>query len=125
MANTAITPANLTAFRKATDMAVVAATASVADTPETFEFVATGKPFILLATVANSHGSVALSMNVGDTWAGKATTIGAAVENKTTAFYVESGYGLNDAGKIEIVATPATGKILLTNHALKLSVIQL
>ena len=124
MANIEITPANMEAFRTATAAAAAAATSSVIDTAETFEFATNGKPFILLATVADTHGSVALAMNAGDLWAGKATTVGSAPQAKTTAFLVESGYGVNSDGKIEIVATPASGKRLATDHALKLTVIQ-
>jgi GTPase SAR1 family protein len=115
----------MTAFRTAVDSAAAAATSSVADTAETFEFVATGKPFIVEASVANTHGSVALALVAGDGWAGKTTTIGAAVQNKVTDFYVESGYGVNSDGKIEILATPASGKRLATDHVLTLRIIQL
>lgn len=125
MPNIAITPSDMTAFRTAVDSAQAAAASSVIDTAETFEFASNGKPFIVLASVANTHGSVALTMTAGDAWAGLAKTIGAAVQNKTTAFYVESGFALLDTGKIEIVATPASGKRLATDHALKLQVIQL
>lgn len=125
MSNIVITPANLTAFRTATDSAAAAATSSVADATEKFEFASNGKPFIIEASVANSHGSVTLSVVKGDGWGGKAMTIGAAVQNKVTAFLVESGYGLNTDGKIEILATPASGKKLYTDHALTLRVYQL
>ena len=125
MSNIAITPANLTAFRTATDSAAAAATSAVANATEVFEFASNGKPFIVEASVADSHGSVALSLVKGDGWGGKAISIGAAPQNKVTCFLVESGYGLNSDGKIEILATPATGKKLYTEHALTLRVYQL
>jgi len=125
MSNIAITPANLTAFRTGADSATAAATSEVADATETFEFTATGKPFIVMASLANTHGPVALTTVAGDGWAGKAISLGTTVQNKVTAFLVESGYGVNTDGKVEILATPASGKKLLTDHALTLRVIQL
>jgi hypothetical protein len=122
---TAIVPANLTAFRTATDSAATAATADTADLAESFDFTSNGKPFIVLAKVAAANGSVTLAMSAGDSWAAKATSIGLAPQAKTTAFYVESGYGVDSDGKITITATPASGKKLLTDHVLTLAVIQI
>lgn len=125
MSNIAITETDLVKFRTATDYATAAATSTAANTAETFEFDSLGGPFIVLATVANSHGSVSLALTKGDGWAGQAISIGDAVQNKVTAFLVEPAYGMQDTGKIEIKATPANGKKLLTDHALTLGVIQI
>ena len=48
-----------------------------------------------------------------------------ADEDGTTAVQIETGIFTKTNGTIEVVATPATGKKLLTDHALTVEVIEL
>ena len=122
---TSITACDLVAFKLGVELKSTAATANTADATEIFSFKSTGKPFIVIAEVAASNGAVTLKANKGELWAMKEIDIGSAPQGKTTAFYVEPAYGARNDGTVEFIAIPASGKKLLTDHTLKLSVIQL
>jgi hypothetical protein len=124
MPNTAITKNELTKFRTGAELTQTAATVDTAGDTETFEFATNGMPFLLIADVAATNGSVSLEVVKGNLWSGATKSV-TAEQNKKTMFYVEAAYGARKDGKLYIKATPATGKKLKTDHALKLSVVEI
>lgn len=125
---TAVTVCNVTAFNTPVSCAAAAATATVADKAETFQFEITGKPskVAIIFSNANSHGAYAYSIAAGvHATAAKALT-GTIAENKANeVIQIETGKVTDADGKINITLTPAEGKILLTNHAATIRVINL
>lgn len=104
--------------------AVNAATSSVADTAEEFVLTPTKNDdkTIVRVAVANTHGSVTLTVTAGDFWMGGTALTLTCVQNKTTIFQLESAKYLQSNGTYVITATPAGGKRLATDHAMTLEV---
>jgi len=126
MADIPVTSASITKYLTAATTTAAAATSSVIDAAETFEVTyGTGDGrVILIASVANTHGSVTLTAPAGAFWAGGAQSI-ACVQNKESVFVLEGAKGKLADGTIVITATPAAGKRLLTDHAFTLKAINL
>ena len=105
-----------------------AATATVANTAEVFTVTPTkaGNQVLILLTNADSNGAYTYSIPVGSLWAGDTKTAftGSVAEGTTEAIMLESGKHLSATGKYVITLTPATGKILLTDHAATMEVIE-
>lgn len=98
-----------------------AATSTVANTAEVFTVTPTkpgGKSAIVFSN-ATGHGAYTYSIAAGDFWAGAAITGSVAAAAMEVLEY-DSAKILQDDGTIAITLTPATGKILLTNHAAKI-----
>ena len=121
-----VTSASIVLYETPVAMAAAAATSSVVNTAEDFEvtFGTADSRVILVATVANTHGSVTLTAPAGAFWFGKATSI-AIAQNATRVLVLEGAKGKLATDKIVITATPATGKRLATDHAFTLAAINL
>lgn len=96
-----------------------AATADGANGTEVFTITpakADYKGIIEIKNTATDQGTLTYSIAAGDLWAGKAVT-GSVAQGKTAIIEVEGGKVMQDNGTILVTLAPATGKILLTNHA--------
>jgi hypothetical protein len=125
--NIAITNSKILAFGTVADLTYMAADADTADLAQKFIYTPTGKDHkvVIGAVVANTHGTVALSFKGGAGAFGTATKAVNAVQNKTSLVQIETGRYMQADGTIEITATPASGKKLASEHALKIFVIEL
>lgn len=127
MPNTDVTIKQLV-INAQTEYAPTAATATGANTAEVFDIAPTkrdGKLLIIIDNVATDQGSVTWSLAAGDFWASTVALTGTIAQGKKYALEVESAKYLQSDGKMNLTITPATGKILLTNHALTVGAIQL
>ena len=105
----------------------VTANAATADQAnETQKFIITPNKrddkTLIRITVAAAHGAVAFSIAPGDFWMGIAAQTGSVAQATSEVIEIESAKYMQSDGTIEITFTPASGKILLTNHALVVEV---
>lgn len=105
-----------------------AATSTVADATEAFTIQPSNADNDVVVIISNptaAQGSITYSVAAGDFWgAGQALT--GTVENATKDAIVLKGAKYKDEdGKIVITFTPASGKKLLTDHAMTVEVIEL
>ena len=119
MSNTAVTNVTLTAYGTEAAFASTAATATGASAAEIFDITPTkvgSKLLIGIVNAAANQGAVAWSIAAGGLWAAGAAKAGSVAQGATEIIQIETGKYLGTNGKIAITLTPATGKILLTNH---------
>lgn len=126
MADVVITVNKPSAMNAVTAVVASPATEAVADTAQIFYITPTkpGEMMTILCSNANGHGSVALVVAKGafvNSVADLALTI---PQNTTNTFQLDSTKYTQADGKIKITATPAEGKILLTNHAFTMTVVE-
>jgi hypothetical protein len=79
---------------------------------------------VITCSNANSHGSVSLSVAAGAFHSASAALTLTIPQNTTNSFVLDPSKYLSSAGVYVITATPATGKILLTNHAFTMTAIE-
>jgi hypothetical protein len=118
MANTEVTKVSITAAGTNVELALTAATKE-ATGAEVFEIVPTKsdeKGVIVINNAATDQGTITYSLAAGDSAmsAGAALT-GSVAQGKLVVLQVESGKYIS-GGKYLLTLTPATGKILKTNH---------
>jgi len=97
-----------------------AATSSVIDEVEVFTFTPNkqdGKTLIRI-TVGDTHGAVAFSISAGDFWMGIDPKTGSVAQATSEVIQIETAKYMQDDGTIAVTFTPASGKRLLTDHAL-------
>ena len=75
--------------------------------------------------VGDTHGAVAYSIAVSPGVFGSVAVTGSVAQAATEIVQIETGRFISATGTIEITATPATGKRLTSDHALKIFVIEL
>ncbi len=123
----AITNSQIAAFGTVADLTFNAADADTADLAQKFYYTPTGKDHkvVIAFQVANTHGTVAVSFTGGAGVFGTAAKAVNAPQNKTSLVQIETGRYMQSNGKIEIVCTPASGKRLTSDHALKVFAIEL
>jgi len=96
------------------------ATADTADLAEVFTFTPDkqdGKTLIRI-TVGPTHGAVAFSVSAGDFWMGIDAVTGSVAQATSEVIQIESAKYMQDDGTIAVTFTPASGKKLLSEHAL-------
>jgi len=120
MANISVTPVKGLKNLE-TETAAVAATSTTADTAETFEF-SSGKSFALV--FSSILIGIKFEFSEGTMWAGK-SGLDFTTTEKCGAYVVESAKVTPTNGKVTIKAIPASGKKLLTDHALTVTVVEL
>jgi hypothetical protein len=112
-----------------TDQALTfnAADADTSNLAQIFNYTPTGKDgkVVIGFQVANSHGAVAFSIAGGAGVFGTAAKTGSVAENTTDVIQIETGRYMLSTGKIAITCTPASGKRLTSDHALKIWVVEL
>lgn len=125
--NMAITNSKILTLGTVADLTYMAADADTADLAQKFIYTPTGKDnkIVIGAVVAATHGTVALSFKAGAGVFGTAAKSVNAPQAKTSIVQIETGRYMQADGTIEITATPASGKRLTTDHALKIFVIEL
>lgn len=103
------------------------ATEDVAGTAQIFNITPT-KPnerMTITCSVANSHGSVTLTVAAGGFVNAPASALSLVIpQNTTKTFQLEPTKYLSSAGVYAITATPASGKQLTTNHAFTMTAIE-
>lgn len=104
-----------------------AATSSVVDTAEVFTITPTKSDQRVLIEIENgpTHGTVTYSIAAGGFWAAGSALTGSVAQDLKRGIVLEGGKYKAAAGTIAITFTPASGKRLLTDHALKVRVIQM
>ena len=105
-----------------------AATSSVAGATEVFTVVPTVRDqdvVIIINNVAGDQGTLTYSIAAGDLWAAGSALTGSVAQGVSSAITLEGAKYKDDDGAILITFTPATGKRLLTDHAMTVQVIQL
>jgi len=103
------------------------ATSSVANAAEVFVFTPTrgADQCVVLASVANSHGSVTYSIAAGDFWAGDDAGTGSFAQNTMNALIIDTAQYLQSDGTIVITCTPAENKRMATDHVFTFYLIEL
>jgi hypothetical protein len=127
MSNTAVTNVTLSAYGTEAEFASTAATAEGANAAEVFDNTPTKRGEKLLIGIVNGaadQGAVAWSIAAGTLFAGVSAKTGSVAQGKTEVVQIETGKHLK-SGKVEITLTPATGKILKTNHAAAIYAIEM
>lgn len=115
-----VTNTSITDFNSLTEVTANAATAPAANGTEVFTFTpdrVDHRYLIIINNVATDQGSVTYSIAAGGFPQGKAQT-GTVEQGKKKAIIVDA-VSKSATGTIVVTFTPATGKILLTNHALE------
>lgn len=106
---------------------VSAATSTVINEAEVFTYTPTGKDNKIVLAFINGagHGAFTYSITGGVGPFGIAAKTGSIADGATEIIQIETGRFMQQPGTILITLTPATGKILLTNHAAKMWAIEL
>jgi len=123
-----VTNTDMTSFNAITALTANPATDLVANHAEVFTITPTrrdGRVIIIIDNVASDQGTVTYSIAAGGYWGADAALTGAVAQGVKSAIVLE-GYKYKSASAtIVITFTPATDKILLTNHALSVYVLEL
>ena len=110
-------------------LTTTAATATVINTAEVFKIAPTKRDddfILLIKNTSGANGSVTFSLEQGDFWASPSIPLtGTVVQGATALLRIESAKYLQGDGTLLLTVTPATGKILLTDHALEVGIIQI
>ncbi len=104
------------------ELAWDAATSSVIDEAEVFTFTPDhpdNKYLIIIDNTSALHGAVGFSVAAGGMWAAGDPLTGSVAQAKAEAIVLEGGKYKSASGTIEITLTPASGKRLLTDHAVR------
>lgn len=127
MADIAITNTRITALNADQTLTQNAADEAVIDTAQKFVYTPTGKDNKILIGFVNAtgHGAYTYSIAAGAGVFGAAAKTGSIAAGATEVIQVETGRYMLASGKIEVTLTPASGKILLTNHAAAMWVAEL
>lgn len=103
------------------------ATATVADATEVFTITPTKSDQRVVIEIDNgpTNGTITYSIAAGGFWAAGSALTGSVAQATKRGLVLEGAKYKQADGTIAITFTPASGKILLTDHALKVRVIQL
>ena len=127
MADIAITNSKIAVLNTKQALTFNAADADTNDLAQKFVYTPTGKDnkIVIGIQVADTNGAVAHSIAAGvGALAGPAKT-GSTAQATTGIVQIETGRYRTATGTVEITFTPASGKKLKTDHALKVWVIEL
>jgi hypothetical protein len=104
-----------------------AATADVADLVEVFTITPTAADHDVLIKidVGPTNGAVAYSVAAGALWAGSAALTGSVAQDTSECIVLTGGKYRSATGTYVITFTPASGKKLLTDHAMSAEVIEM
>lgn len=103
------------------------ATSSVIDATEVFTITPTKADYKVIIEIDNgpTNGTVTYSIAAGAYWAAGSALTGSVAQDTKRGIVLEGAKYKSAAGTIVITFTPASGKRLLTDHLLKVRVIQL
>lgn len=122
-----VTNSTLSAFNTDTAVTKNAATSTTIDETEVFTVTPTrpdDKVLILLENGAG-HGAVSFSIAAGGFWGAGSALTGTVADGATDAIVLEGFKYKAAAGTVAITMTPASGKRLLTDHAFKMTVVEM
>lgn len=104
-----------------------AATSTTIDEVEVFTITPTAADHdvVIKIDVADTHGAVAYSVAAGALWAGSAALAGSVAQATSECIVLTGGKYRSATGTYVITFTPASGKRLLTDHALNVEVIEM
>jgi hypothetical protein len=127
MANIAITNSRIATLNADQALTFNAADVDTIDAVQKFVYTPTGKDnkIVLGIQVGPTNGAVAYSIAGGTRVFGTATKTGSTAQATTDIIQIETGRYMLANGTIEITFTPASGKKLTTDHALKVFAIEL
>lgn len=121
-----ITVTNTKILSKGIKYEAVANAADVDTVNGTQKFVITpnvgDEKTVIRVGVGAANGAVSASIKAGDFWMGGSALVVSCAQAKTSLIQLESAKYLQENGTYEITFTPATGKKLLTDHALTVEV---
>jgi hypothetical protein len=127
MADTTVTLNTIATLGTEIEFATTPATATGANDTEVFAITPTKAGRKLIIGVVNGaadQGAIAYSIAAGDLWAANGSKTGSVAQGKTEILMFDSAKYIDNDGIIKITLTPATGKILLTNHVAAVYAIQ-
>lgn len=103
------------------------ATSSTIDQTEVFTITPTKADARVAIIIENgpTHGTISYSIAAGGYWAASVPLTGSVAQATTRAIVLEGAKYKAADNTIAITFTPASGKRLLTDHAMKVSVIQM
>lgn len=115
-----VTNTTVTALNADQTLTANAATSTVVNGTEVFTITPTkgGHKNNLIFSNGTGHGAFTYSIAAGDQWSAGAIT-GSIAAGALEVLDFDSAKVLKNGGTIAITLTPASGKILLTNHAAK------
>lgn len=127
MADMAIVNSKIATLNVKQALTLTAADVDSVNGTQKFVYTPTGKPskVCFLVQVADTNGAVASSISAGTGVFGLAARTGSTAQATTGLIQIETGSHTIANGTIEITFTPATGKKLTTDHALKVAAIEL
>ena len=103
-----------------------AAAADVIDLAEAFTFIPTKSKFVIqIDNVSGANGSVTYSVAVGTHWGATVALTGTVVQGTSQVLELDTARVVGALGALVMTVTPASGKKLLTDHALTIQAIQL
>jgi hypothetical protein len=127
MANIAIVNSLIAALNTDQALTLSAADETGANTAQKFVYTPTGRDnkICLGFQVAATHGTVTWSIGAGVGVFGAVAKTGGTAQATTDIIQIETGKYMLANGTIEITFTPASGKNLTSEHALKVFAIEL
>lgn len=127
MANIAITNSRISALNADQALTFNASNEDTIDVAQKFVYTPTGKDhkIVMGIQVGATHGTVTWSIGGGDGVFGTSAKAGSTAQATTDIIQFETGRYMKSNGTIEVTFTPASGKRLTTDHALKVFVIEL
>lgn len=122
-----VTNTTISDFNTITTITDNAATSSTIDQTEVFTITPTKDDGKVVIEIENgpTHGTITYSVAAGGFWAAGSALTGSVAQDTKRAIVLESAKYKAQNGTIAITFTPASGKRLATDHALKVRVIQL
>lgn len=103
-----------------------AATADTANLAEVFTLTPTKTKYVVqIDNVSGSNGSVTFSLAAGTQWAATDALTGTILQGTSQVLEVDTAKYVGASGAMSLTVTPASGKKLLTDHALTIQAIQL
>lgn len=125
--NMAITNNKIASLNVAQAITLMSADADTADLAQTFIYTPTGKDnrIAFVLEIANTHGAVAYEIEAGQGVFATPKRSESIAQNTREIIQIETGRYMKTGGTINIKCTPASGKRLTSDHALKIWAIEL
>jgi len=115
-----------TVLNTGTTSTPTAATSDVANLVEVFVFTPTKSKYVIqIDNVSGANGSVTYSMAIGTHWAATVPLTGTVLQGTSQVLELDTARAVGALGAMSLTVTPASGKKLLTDHALTIQGIQL
>jgi hypothetical protein len=123
----AVTNTNVATYNTITSVTANAATSSVINETEVFTITPTRADNKVAIVITNgpTHGTLTYSIAAGGAWAAGSALTGSVAQSTTRTILLEGGKYKSASGTYVVTFTPASGKRLLTDHALSVEVIEL